>query len=327
MKKQVYNRIFTKEKWDKVNTYNKQLLDDYILNIRSEVKAEGSIKQYYNDARIILIYIMEEHKNKELYKLKSKVFRNFKLWCQDKGMSPARANRLLVTGRNLINFGLEDEEFEDDFEECKINTNRIKGLKKEEVREIVFLTDEEIDIIYNKLLEQEKYSQALLCALMYDSAGRRNEMYQVKRSDIDINEKLCKSYVIGKRGKKYKPLIHSKTKYAYSKLIETLDDDIDFIWVTKNNTKASYESLYAWIISWRKILEKETGEYKMFNPHGFRHSALENYNNGTHYSIREHGKKLSLEKLQILANHTSIETTQSYLKDRSEDILLEEFDI
>ena len=102
----VYNRIFSKEKWDKVNKFNKQLVDDYILQIKSDGKSEGSIKQYYNDSRIILIYIMEQHRNKELYKLKAKSFRNFKLWCQDNGMSAARTNRLLVTCRNLLNFGI-----------------------------------------------------------------------------------------------------------------------------------------------------------------------------------------------------------------------------
>ena len=62
MAKQVYNRIFSKEKWDKVNEFNKNLLNDYILQAKSEGKTEASIKQYFNDCRIILIYIMEEHK-------------------------------------------------------------------------------------------------------------------------------------------------------------------------------------------------------------------------------------------------------------------------
>ena len=83
MAKQTYNRIYTPERWEKVNKYNKQLLDDYILQIRSEGKSEKSIKQYYNDARIILIYIMEELDNKQLYRLNKKALRNFALWMQE----------------------------------------------------------------------------------------------------------------------------------------------------------------------------------------------------------------------------------------------------
>ena len=44
----VYNKIYTKEKWDKVNTFNKNLLSDYCLQIKAEGKRESSQKQYYN---------------------------------------------------------------------------------------------------------------------------------------------------------------------------------------------------------------------------------------------------------------------------------------
>ncbi|MEI2420224.1 hypothetical protein V6O07_08115, partial [Arthrospira platensis SPKY2] len=89
-------------------------------------------------------------------------------------------------------------------------------------------------------------------------------------------------------------------------------------------TKAT---LYIWVKTWRNIIKRKTGEYKEFNPHSFRHSALENYSDGTHYYSRQIGKKFSLEALQLLANHSDISTTQGYLKDKSEDILMEEFGI
>ena len=114
----VYNRVFTEEKWNNVNKYNKELLSDYMLQIKAEGKALSSQKQYYNDARIILIYIMEELDNKPLYKLSRKSFRNMTLWMQENGMSAARVNRMLSTTRNLLNFGLEDEDYEE-YEENK----------------------------------------------------------------------------------------------------------------------------------------------------------------------------------------------------------------
>lgn len=59
MGKQVYNRLYTKEKWAKVNDFNKGALYDYIQECRAQGKSEATIKQYYNDGRIILIYILE----------------------------------------------------------------------------------------------------------------------------------------------------------------------------------------------------------------------------------------------------------------------------
>lgn len=325
MSKQTYNKVFTQEKWDKVNKYNKQLLDDYILSIKADGKSEKTIKQYYNDARIILIYIMEDHKNKEFYKLKAKSFRNFKLWCQDKEMSPARTNRLLVTCRNLLNFGMEDEEFEDDFEECRINTNRLKGLQKEEVRDIVFLTDEEVEIIYNRLIQDKKYSQALLCALLMDSGCRRAEALQVKRGDISLDRNITKNEVIGKRKKKFRLLYNDRTKEAYKLLEENRIDNYDTLWLTVSGTPASYESLYNWVVSWRDILKEETGVYKEFSPHSLRHSNLEELSTGNHYIAKKLGKKFELNELQMLANHSSPETTASYLANKDEDELLKSF--
>ena len=43
----VYNKIYTVEKWEQVNKYNKNLLNDYMAQIKSEGKSEGTQKQYF----------------------------------------------------------------------------------------------------------------------------------------------------------------------------------------------------------------------------------------------------------------------------------------
>lgn len=319
----VYNRIFTKEKWEAVNKFNKSLLDDYMLQIKAEGKSIGSQKQYFNDARIIMIYILEELDNKPMYKLNRKSFRNMVLWMKENGLSSARINRMLSTTRNLLNFGLDDDDYSDDFEDCKANPSRIKGMQKEKVRDIVFLTDEEVHKIYEYLKSKGRYCEALLCALMYDSAGRRKECYQVKRYDITPEGKFTANEVIGKRGKKFKLMYHDLTREAYQLLEENRTDDSDALWITRQGEPASYETLYAWCISWRKILNNEKG----FNNHSFRHSALESLSTGEHYVAKKLNKKFSIQELKLLAHHESIDTTDSYLKNKDEEMLLEAFGI
>lgn len=267
---------------------------------------------------------MEELNNKPLYKLSRKSFRNMVLWMQENGLSSARINRLLSTCRNLLNFGLDDDDYSDEFEDCKANPSRIKGMQKEKRREIVFLTDEEVLKIHQYLIDNKEYSQALLCALMYDSACRRNEAYQVKKGDISLDSNFTKTEVIGKRGKKFKLMYHDLTKESYKLLIEHNDlDDNDSLWLTKSGTSASYESLYAWVSNWRKILNNE----KEFNPHSFRHSALENYSTGEHYVARNLGKKFELQELKLLAHHEDLSTTDSYLRKKEDELLLEAFNL
>ena len=74
-------------------------------------------------------------------------------------------------------------------------------------------------------MEDEEYSQALLCALMYDSAGRRNEAFQVKRTDISLEANFTATEVIGKRGKKFRLMYNDMTKEAFKKLEESRDDN------------------------------------------------------------------------------------------------------
>ena len=323
--KPVYNQIYTPEKWSKVNKYNKNLLEDFILEMRSNKKKEGTIKIYKSNIRIVFIYILEELDNKPIYKLKKKHFRNFMLWLQEKDMSPVRINNIFSALRTMLEYASNEEDYEDELE---INyASKVKGLQKESVRDIIFLSDEEVGIIYKYLMKNKKYAQALFCSIMYDSAARRSEVYQLKRDDISEDGKISKSYVIGKRGKKYRPIYHDRTREAYKKYMKTRKDDSNELWLGQDGELITKATLYVWVRAWRNIVKRETGEYKKFNPHSFRHSALENYSDGTHYYAKQIGKKFSLEALQLLANHSDISTTQGYLKDKSEDMLLEEFGI
>ena len=76
----VYNRFYTKQKWEQVNKYNKELMNDFLLELKAQKKSEGTRKQYMNDLIIVFIYILEEEDNKPIYKLKKKAYRNMMLY-------------------------------------------------------------------------------------------------------------------------------------------------------------------------------------------------------------------------------------------------------
>ena len=46
MAKQVYNRFFDKEKWDKVNKWNKNALEDFNLELKSQRKSPQTTNSY-----------------------------------------------------------------------------------------------------------------------------------------------------------------------------------------------------------------------------------------------------------------------------------------
>lgn len=327
-KKQVYNRFFEQSKWDEVPKFNKDLIDDFLLELKSQGKSQGTIKEYFNDLRIICIYIHDELGNKEFHKLKKKHFRNMVLFFKEKGMSNARVNRLKSSVSSMLEFASNEEDYEDLLE---INyASKVKGLQKESVRDIVFLSWDEVEIIYNELKAQERYQEALLLALAIDSAGRRNELFQVKKDSITKDGSFTNE-VIGKRGKKFRLMYNDLTKEAYELYMKQRgEDDIDSLWIIgkgENKRPVTYDALYNRVVSWRKILLDKTGEYKELNAHSWRHISLELLSTGEHYLCKKLGKKFELNELKLLAHHNDLSTTDSYLRDKSDDMLLEAFGI
>lgn len=322
----VYNRIYTKEKWGQVNKYNKSLMEDFLLELKSQKKKEGTLKQYKNDLRILFIYVLENLDNKPISKLNKKSFRNYSLWLSTEcNMSNARVNRLLSALRSMLTYATDDDDYSDDIE---INyAAKVKGLTKDKVRDIIFLSMEEVNHLYDTLIKQKKYQQATLLGLMIDSACRRNEAYQVEKDSI-TDDGAFTNTVTGKRGKKFKLLYNDMTKKAYKLyMAQRGEDDVKSLWVTKEldgtPRQASYESLYYWVRSWRPIIEEFSGEEKPFNAHSFRHISLELLSTGEHYICKKLGKaKFELRELQLLANHSDPSTTASYLADKSDDELL-----
>lgn len=323
-KKHVYNRFYDKVKWNNVPKFNKDLINDFILELKSQGRAESSLKQYRNDLRLICMYIHDELDNKEFHELKKKHFRNMVLFFKEKGMSNARVNRLMSAVRSMLTFAEDDEEWE----EIEFNqASKIKGLQKSSVRKIVFLSWEEVELIYKELINQERYQEATLLALAIDSAGRKNELHQVLKESITPEGNFTNE-VIGKRGKRFRLMYNDLTRKTFELYMNQRgEDDIESLWVTSRGErrKLDVDGLYDMVVSWRKILENKTGEYKEFNVHSFRHIALELLSTGEHYLCKKLNKKFDIEALKLLAHHESTETTSGYLKEKSDDMLMEEF--
>ena len=147
--------LFDQDVYDKhVNEDNKLLLEDYVMELKSRGLAEKTIYQYTSDIRAFYCYLYENVKNAYILDLKKRDFRRFFLKMSDNGTSSARINRFQSSIRNMLEYAVED----DDEYDYEINAMAsIKGIKGEKVREITFLTDEQIDIILNYLLERELY--------------------------------------------------------------------------------------------------------------------------------------------------------------------------
>jgi len=321
-----YTKLLDESQWVDVNEESKELLDDYMLELEANGKSVKTIAQYRADIRGFLSWIQRNGKNKSILDLKKRDFRNFFLKMSKEGVSNARINRLQSSIRNLLAYAEGDEDIYEDYETNQMRN--IKGLSKEPVRDIVFLEDNEVTGLIEYLMSKELYQKALYVSLSYDSAARRNEIHQVTKDGfLESNQT---NTLVGKRGKKFNLIYFDRTREIAKKYFEQRgDDEIESLWVTGKGDKKrplSYDSLYGYAVSFRAIIKELFDKDIELNSHSFRHTSLENYSNGTHHVLVEMGKKeLPIDVLKVIAHHSDISTTQSYLKNRDEELLAEAF--
>lgn len=318
------NNLYSNEVYETVNKESKELLEDYILELKAKGRSAKTIEQYAFDCRMFMCYVFDNMNNKSLLELKRRDFRNFFLFLNETGKSSARINRIQSSIRNLLQFAEDDEDYWGDYETNPMR--KIKSVEKQPVKDIVFLTDEQVTFLIDYLLEKGKTQKALYVSLSYSSAGRRNEVVQVRKDGFLENGVHKTLAVTGKRGKKFPLMYDDRTKdIAKQWLEERGEDDVDSLWISYYNGQPrplQYETLYQWAISFRSILEAEYDEEIPLNPHSFRHSSLQNLEDGTSSVLKFLGKdKLDINTLRILANHSDISTTQGYLKNKDEEIL------
>lgn len=167
----------------------------------------------------------------------------------------------------------------------------------------------------------------------FDSAGRKNELFQVEKHGLLDGNKT--NVVIGKRGKKF-PLVYlDDTKELIRKYLEWRgEDNIDSLWIKGSGENKEPISdpnvLYGRIVSISKILSEVRGEQCNIFTHTMRHSRLECLAQGTDERLLDENgqpRKYPLEQIQVFAHHSDVSTTQSYLKDHSEDTINSMFGI
>jgi integrase/recombinase XerD len=322
----VYNRIYSDEKWAQVNPGNKAIMEDYLAELTQRQKKKTTIDQYRNDLRIVMIYILEQKENRLVLELTKKDFRGLSLWYSNQlECSNARVNRILSALRSMLSYVEDDDDYDYDMNAA----SKVKGLPSDPVKtdeDAFFLSYDEIAEIRQMLIDKEELQLAVLHMILFDSGGRRNEVFQIEKHGLLDGNKT--NVVEGKRGKMF-PLVYlDDTKELIKRYLEWRgDDDINSLWVDigpsgKSELKSS-QTLYNWIVKIAKMYSEYKGKEYSFFPHSYRHSRSESLRQGT--DPRLGYRKFSLEEVQLFLHHSDPKTTQGYLKDHSEEQINEMF--
>lgn len=320
----VYNRIYTPELWEQVNKENKMILDDFMAEYRQRKKSKGTIDGYFQDMRIVFIYILKNLDNRSILELRKKDFRNLSIWLsEDCGMSANRVNRIKSSVNSMLTFVEEDDEYEYDNNIAK----KVRGLPRERVKDDdgdFFFTFDEFIKVRDILVERDRIQDAVLLSIGFDSAGRKNELYQIEKNGLTEGNKT--NVVIGKRGKKF-PLVYlDDTKELIKRYLEERgEDDIPSLWVKgsgDNKSPISKDALYDRIVSISKIFSEVRGEECNIFPHTMRHSRAECLKQGTDTRLLDvdgNPRVYSLDQIMMFMHHSDVSTTASYLKNHDDE--------
>ena len=332
-----YNRTYTKEKWELVNPQNKQILAEFLLDLKSRKLSPRTILAYEQDIKIILCHILDNMDNMSVLEMKKKDFRNISLWLSygiggnendSEGRSNARCNRMHSALNSMMTYVCDNEE---DYG-IEINqSKRVPGLPKEPVKnneDDFFFTYAEWKEVRSRLLKMGETQIALLWAIAFDSGARKAELAQIEKASFLEDDSHWTNVVQGKRGKRF-PLVYlSDTKrLARRWLKERGDDDIPNLFVVGQKGfrhAAGGENIYNWVLKCSKILSEVRGEPCEIFPHSIRHSRAECLSRGEDDRLKDengNNRVYTLEEIRVFLHHDSVDVTQGYLKSRDNEIL------
>lgn len=175
----VYNNIVTPEKYEKVNSKNKELGSDFLEYLKSIDRSPETINAYASDLRIFWVWLLDNCDNKFFVDINKREIAKFQSYCLNEyGWSSARMRRVKAALSSLSNY--IEAILDDEFEGYRPIVRKIENPVNTAVREKTVFTKQQMDFLLNTLLEQEKYDQACMLALAIASGRRKAELPRMK---------------------------------------------------------------------------------------------------------------------------------------------------
>lgn len=278
----VYNKITSDELISQINKKNIELMNDFLEYLASIDRSELTIKNYKSDLQIFFCYNVENNDNRyfvELTKRQIAKFQNYAL--NELGWSSNRLRRVKSALSSMSNY--IENILDDEIKDFKPIIRKIENPVNEPVREKTILSDEEVQELLDKLVEENKYQQACAIALACYSGARKRELCRFKveyfnESNIILDGAMYKtpekiktkgrSNKVGKPLYKYTLIDFKKYYDLWMKDREEKGIKSEWLFVTKRNgeyLQADITLMDSYAQTCSKILNKD------FYFHSLRH--------------------------------------------------------
>lgn len=295
---------------DKLNTKNKKLLSDYIIELKTikQRDKDTTVNSYSEDIYKYLEY-MESKNISSALDISYNNLLDYLKYLDDNKYEVSSVARKIVSIKAFHKYLSENYKVIDI--STKINTPRFYRKLPN------ILTIEEVDNLLDiKLDTPFDYRNKAMLELMYSSGLRVSELINLELSDIDLNNNYVRCFGKGSK-ERIVPVGEYSSKYLSIYINEYRDSMKKGYYTEKiflnNHGKEMTRQGFFKII---KKIAKDKDINKNITPHMLRHSfATHLLNNGA-----------DLRTIQEMLGHSSISTTQIYTN-VTNDILKENYDL
>lgn len=295
---------------DKLNTKNKKLLSDYIIELKTikQRDKDTTVNSYSEDIYKYLEY-MESKNISNALDISYNNLLNYLKYLDDNKYEVSSVARKIVSIKAFHKYLSENYKVIDI--STKINTPKFYRKLPN------ILTIEEVDNLLDiKLDTPFDYRNKAMLELMYSSGLRVSELINLELSDIDLNNNYVRCFGKGSK-ERIVPIGEYSSKYLSIYINEYRDSMKKGYYTEKiflnNHGKEMTRQGFFKII---KKIAKDKDINKNITPHMLRHSfATHLLNNGA-----------DLRTIQEMLGHSSISTTQIYTN-VTNDILKENYDL
>ncbi len=295
---------------DKLNTKNKKLLSDYIIELKTikQRDKDTTVNSYSEDIYKYLEY-MENKNISNALDISYNNLLDYLKYLDDNKYEVSSVARKIVSIKAFHKYLSENYKVIDI--STKINTPKFYRKLPN------ILTIEEVDNLLDiKLDTPFDYRNKAMLELMYSSGLRVSELINLELSDIDLNNNYVRCFGKGSK-ERIVPVGEYSSKYLSIYINEYRDSMKKGYYTEKiflnNHGKEMTRQGFFKII---KKIAKDKDINKNITPHMLRHSfATHLLNNGA-----------DLRTIQEMLGHSSISTTQIYTN-VTNDILKENYDL
>jgi len=290
--------VYDEEKIKNINLETKKLLEKYKMDMTIRELSETTIKSYISDLYQWFIYIYDKQLNQCPTEFEEDDIVEFFYFCKTEGNNSRRMKRRMSSVSAFYKFLRRKKIIKENpmefFERPKKDTDVVVQ---------TFLTQEQVDLMKQKLIENGDKQLEVYALLSLSTMARVNAISNITWEQIDLEERVVED-VLEKEGKTVILYFSSEVKDKLIKLKEYREvnniDDNGFLFITvydKKINKADKSTLQAWAKKIGNMIGVPT-----LHAHDFRHSGSQ--------LLKLSG--MAIEEISDLLNHEGLDVTKKF---------------